>query len=145
VALTTALLIFTVITLGGFVRALGAGMACGPDWPTCKGYIIPPDILNPFVLLEYVHRVAAALALLFTLITVTLAWTRYPGNGGVRLWATTTILLLAFQVVVGMVVVKTELELLSSALHLTMATATFGAATVLSVVAFRADQEGSAR
>jgi cytochrome c oxidase assembly protein subunit 15 len=142
-ALATTISIYLVIAVGGYVSSIGAGLACGADWPTCKGYIIPPDILDPSVFSEYIHRILAILSVIFVIMITITAWVNYRSRRSIVLWATITAGLLVLQVIVGLVVVILELQPIASALHLAMATATFGASTVLTVVSMRADRHRS--
>jgi cytochrome c oxidase assembly protein subunit 15 len=127
---------FIVIAIGGYVRSLGAGLACGTDWPTCKGYIIPPDILRTHVFLEYIHRVFALLTLILVLIALFISWRYYGERRSLFIWALLTAILLTNQVLLGMLVVVYGLSPLFSGLHLSLATATFGSSVVLSVLAY---------
>lgn len=56
--LATALLTFCLIVIGSVVRTTGSGLAC-PDWPLCRGQLIPP--LESQVLIEWFHRLVALL------------------------------------------------------------------------------------
>lgn len=59
-SLFTAIGVYVLILLGGYVKAIHAGLAC-PDWPLCHGQIFPVDqIDNPGVWAEYIHRLVAA-------------------------------------------------------------------------------------
>jgi cytochrome c oxidase assembly protein subunit 15 len=51
-----AALTFCLIVVGSLVRAHDAGLAC-PDWPLCKGEVVPPFDLK--VAFEWGHRVFA--------------------------------------------------------------------------------------
>ena len=69
---------FAQITLGGFVRVLDAGLACGDDWPLCDGQWIPA--FTKEVVLEYTHRLAAVLLGIFVLAALVAAWRVQRGN-----------------------------------------------------------------
>lgn len=63
---------FSQITLGGFVRAADAGLACADDWPLCDGQWIPA--FTGDVILEYTHRLTAVLLGIFVLAAVVIGW-----------------------------------------------------------------------
>src|SRR5438552_18008355 len=46
------------MVVGAYVTTAGYGLEC-PDWPTCRGQLIPP--LTTGVLVEYSHRLLTVL------------------------------------------------------------------------------------
>src|ERR687896_997285 len=80
-ALATAVATFLLIVLGGVVRVSDSGLGCGPadsgfnGWPFCNGDVVPGVDLNSIV--EYTHRVTAALVGVMTLALAVLAWRNY--------------------------------------------------------------------
>src|SRR5712691_13134211 len=70
-AVATAVSAYLLILLGGLVRITGAGLAC-PDWPLCRGRVIPPP--DSLVLIEWSHRFVASIVGLLTLAVAFAAW-----------------------------------------------------------------------
>jgi heme A synthase len=139
VAFIAMVMIFVAIVWGAYVRALGAGLGCGPEWPMCQGELVPRNIAEFFVFLEYVHRLLALTAALSVLATVYIAVRFYKHRPNLIRWASTTMILIIVQILMGMIVVILELDPISSAFHLTLATITFGASVVLTVLSFIED------
>jgi heme A synthase len=111
----TALVLYLLIVMGGVVRATGSGLGC-PDWPLCHGRLLPP--LELTALIEYTHRLIAALGGTLVLLTVFVALRRYREQPLVALPAAAVVAIMLIQVPVGGLVVATELEPLLVAFHL---------------------------
>lgn len=136
ISLISNILIFIAISWGAYVRAFGAGLGCGDDWPLCNGELMPSNILDIFVFLEYIHRLIAIFASIFVILTLYISIKYYMKKTPILIWATITTILLIIQVLMGMIVVFMHLDPLLSALHLTFATATFGSSMVVMVLAY---------
>ncbi len=130
---------YALIVLGGVVRITGSGMGCGDHWPLCNGHVIPPMDLP--TLIEWGHRLAAALVSALTFAVAGLAWLRYRRDRGIVRPATVSAVLLVIQVLLGAITVKLELPAWSVVLHLA------GAMLILAafvLVALRAGDEAGA-
>ena len=122
----TSGLVLTQSVLGGLIRHLDAGLAC-PDLPLCLGHLVPP-LGQPLVALNFLHRVTALVTGIVVIATVLLV-ARSPARGMLRLLAWSTILVLAFQVALGMASVASRLAVMPVSLH-TLGAASLFVATV---------------
>lgn len=104
--------------LGAYVRHSDAGLAC-PDFPTCLGYWIPPE-LSGIILNHYAHR---TLAYLITIITLFLLIYSYLSDSFAKFRGALFVIigLIIVQVLLGIVVVSSKLHFAITALHLFVA------------------------
>jgi heme a synthase len=130
-ALACSALALVVIVLGAYVRLSDAGLGC-PDWPGCYGRLIAPaEPMRPELAAAYdrplevdkawkemIHRYAAALLGLGTVLLAIFSWRRraLPGQG-YRV-ATGLVVLVGFQALLGMWTVTLLLKPLVVVLHL---------------------------
>ncbi|MDQ1712639.1 MAG: heme a synthase [Frankiaceae bacterium] len=129
-AVATVAATLVLIGLGGFVRAMEAGLGC-PDWPTCHGALNPPSTLGYGALklawIEHSHRLWAAL-LIGLIVALAVAARRQPRNvRTVAYWLVPAVL---SQAVIGAFVVWWKLDAASVVLHLA------GALTVLALAVY---------
>ena len=137
----TALLCFALLLAGGLVHATGSGMACGPDWPLCKGEAFPA--FEPGVGFEhYGHRFLAATVATLTLVLAILCFRRRSAEPRLRGLAVGAVALVVIQALLGRYIVVWHLPLLVKAVHLAVSMAFF--ATLLAL-AWRLGQRGRAR
>ena len=71
--LVAAALTYLLVTLGGVVCITDASRGC-PDWPACYGQLLPPPRVDS--VLEYAHRVLAALTSISIVVSAVLGWRR---------------------------------------------------------------------
>jgi len=120
-AWTAAGCAYLLIVLGAVVRISGSGMGCGDHWPLCNGHLVPPLNDIPTVI-EWSHRLLAALVSLLVLALAALAWRGARSlEPGARVAAYTAVVLLVIQVLLGAVTVKTGLTPVLVILHLATA------------------------
>jgi cytochrome c oxidase assembly protein subunit 15 len=69
--LAATVMTYLLITLGGVVCVTESAQGC-PDWPGCYGRVIPP--LQMDAIIEYVHRLVAALTSPFIIAAAVVGW-----------------------------------------------------------------------
>ena len=117
-----ALVALGVIGIGAGVKLAGAGLACGVEFPLCRGSLLPPA--GGTVLLHWLHRFAAAVA---AVVVLALVWClRRSGDPRLRRTSTILVALLALQIGLGITAVFTRLEPAVSVAHLGVGTLLFG-------------------
>jgi heme A synthase len=124
--------IFALILSGSYMVGQGAGSACA-TWPLCRGSAFPD---GEAYAIHMGHRLLAAIVGLLVLWTVAMVWVRskrWPGSG----WAAIALLVtLVVQLIVGAATVWSGFASGFKAVHLSLATLTWVAASVLEALIY---------
>jgi heme o synthase len=131
-SVTTALVTYALVVLGGVVRVSGSGLGC-PDWPLCHGRLLPP--LDLHAIIEYSHRTTASLTSVLVVVTALVAWLAWRQRRDIVIPATVALGLLVVQVVLGAITVRLELPPMIVLAHLATAMALLAAVCVTAVAA----------
>ncbi|WP_115864577.1 COX15/CtaA family protein [Halorussus litoreus] len=95
-AVTTGLT-FSLILLGVYTAAMGAGLSCSAQWPFCDGGLLPQTFPS-FV--EWFHRLIAMITGFFIIGTTVGAW-KYTAQKRIRGAATLALAVTPLQMVLG--------------------------------------------
>lgn len=96
-----------LVMLGGIVCVTGASKGC-PDWPGCYGRALPPSRFDS--ILEYAHRVLAALTTLIIIASAIVGWIKARSIRWVSWPPLIAIVFLVDVIILGALVVLRGLE-----------------------------------
>jgi len=123
---------YMLVTLGGIVCVTNSSQGC-PDWPGCYGQLIPPLRLDSII--EYTHRLIAALTTPLIIATAVVSWWKTRLTRWLS-WPPIIAVMLAFAVIVfGAFAVLTGLPPGVAAIDLGAALMVLALMVVASVVA----------
>jgi cytochrome c oxidase assembly protein subunit 15 len=134
---------FVLIVWGAYLTAGNWGGACGvgsssaisSDWPFCNGSLaIPNPSTNYGALVEYIHRTLSVVTGVILLITTVVLLRLKPRPTGALRAILLSLVLLIVQILLGSVVVNSNLDAVVTALHLANATALFGVMVIAGVL-----------
>ena len=128
------------VVLGGVVRVSGSGLGC-PDWPLCDGRIVPSMELP--TLIEYSHRLSAAVLGVLVLATTALAWRSRRDDILLTASSTAALALVVVAAVLGGITVLTELAWWIVLLHLGIAELVVACMVVASVAGWSGRDRGA--
>ena len=133
-AIIAALMTYIVIVLGVMTR-VSAGQGC-PDWPTCYGsWNIP---IQSTSVLDYVHRIATALAGIMGFLVLAWSWRQYRHQRFVFLPVLFAVFAFIAEIAVSAAGVFNLLpESLESGLHLGLALLIFGLQLLVVSIVFQ--------
>ncbi len=133
VAILGAVSAYATIIVGGTVRGIpGAGLSCS-DWPLCNGSIVP-NLADSRILIEYVHRLVAALTGLFMLSTLVAALLWFRAESRIVMLSVMSFAILVTQVAVGAVTIASGNDWVVVTIHLALGTATLASALMVALV-----------
>ena len=138
-SLATAVSVYILIVIGGVVSSTGSGLAC-PDWPLCRGQVVPALTLN--VLIEFTHRVWTIVVTILVVATMLLAWSKYRWPNKLAKLSILTFALLLCQIILGMITVNTRTLPAAVTAHLAVAALVFASALTTTVTAMLSDSKG---
>lgn len=119
-ALASTVATFILVAIGGLVRATKSGLGCGTHWPDCAGDAIP-FFGSRAVVIEFSHRLMAAVVIVLLAILVVVAWRRRDAGRKLMWISIAAFALVLSQAVLGAIVVWLELKAEAVVLHLATA------------------------
>jgi heme A synthase len=139
-AVSTAVVTYLLIIMGGIVRVTGSGLGCGVknDWPLCHGALLPP--LQPTAIIEFSHRwiAAVATALVIALAVSALIWQRRHRR--VVIASSVAVVLFVVQIALGALTVEFKLPGSIVMVHLANALLLLSVLVYVAAISITGDQ-----
>ena len=132
VALSTLIVLYSLMFVGGYVSAAGLGLTC-PDWPLCPDGLVPSEEY----MIEYIHRLVAASTGVLVLATTVGSWLAKNSNAKIRVTSTLASVFVVTQITLGALVIDLKLHAVLVAIHLGIGILLFAMVLLTTLFAFR--------
>ena len=131
-ALTSLVILYSLMFIGGYVSAAGLGLTC-PDWPLCPSGLLP----NEKYLIEWTHRFVAATTGALVIATAVSCWFTKNSDKKIKLTGTLAAVFVITQITLGALVIDLKLHALLVAIHLGIGILLFAMVLLTTLFAFR--------
>lgn len=126
--------LYVVIYSGAFVRHTDSSLGC-LDFPLCNGKLVP-DLFSRAGF-QYIHRCLAGILVIWLILTFIQAARKYQYSKWIYWGTFSTIIIVLFQALSGIMVIYTRMQLSFLLLHSFFVTLLFGVLSILLMIALR--------
>ncbi len=128
----TLAVLFSLIFIGGYVSATGAGLTC-PDWPLCpQGFLPHEDFI-----IEYIHRSVAATLGVLVVATMVFALKSKDAPKDTKVASVIATGAVLGQIALGAVVIVERLHSLLVTAHLGLGMLLFSMVLLIFILSYR--------
>lgn len=127
-----------IIVTGAAVRLTASGLGCS-NWPTCEEGQFAADPSEFHAMVEFVNRMITGVVSLAVIVAVLGSVRRQPRRRDLTRWSWVLVIGVLAQIVIGAVVVRSELKYSVVAVHFLVSMVLVWAACVLTELAGRPD------
>ena len=133
----TLCVLFTLIFVGGYVSASGAGLSC-PKWPLCPTGLVP----STEFIIEYFHRSLAATTSLLVIATMVFTLKTKIAPKQMKLASVVASGAAIGQITLGAIVILQQLHALLVTIHLGLGLVLFAMTLLTVIYAYRLSSSG---
>ena len=131
-ALSTMIVLYSLMFLGGYVSAAGLGLTC-PEWPLCPDGIMPGEEY----LIEWIHRLVAATTGALVIATMVASFINKNADRKIKVTSTLATVFVITQITLGALVIDLKLHAVLVAIHLGIGILLFSMVLLTTLFAFR--------
>jgi cytochrome c oxidase assembly protein subunit 15 len=131
-ALTTMIVLYSLMFIGGYISAAGLGLTC-PEWPLCPNGIMPSEEY----LIEWIHRLVAATTGVLVIATMVASLINKNSDLKIKITSSLATALVITQITLGALVIDTKLHAVLVAIHLGIGIWLFAMVLLTALFAFR--------